>query len=390
MANKFQAFNQNVPYGLTVHSVKGPSLNSVQLSKESTKERPDDLEAFPIYDELGSLLSEAEHHPNATAAHVLAVCAGYAYSDTETVMTMMTRMGLVGCNCRTISVRVDAMFIISTAYVIQSEDGKVVILAYRGTEPANFINWLTDVDLSPDKVKFTFNNQDKLYDIHAGFYRNFRSTSYRVFEALELARQGFSVIEPPAGEAPKKLEHRMKALYVTGHSLGAAMAAVMGIAIQNERLGYNFRDALRAVYTFGQPMIGSKELADVCADDKFISEKLIRIIYQKDPIPHVPPAESGHDWKHFGREYQFVDNDWKKNPEPARQMRVIQLTGAVIAFILRLVPLLRRIRFKYQLNDHGPQHYVESLTPRDKRTEFGDYDYIPPKDIEITPIGAGG
>src|SRR3977135_687766 len=116
---------------------------------------------FPVYDNLSNrLLNPAEPfgnggtHPDRTVAHTLATCAGYAYSDAETVSTMMTRMGLENNRCRMIGEYVDAMFIMSTAFLVQSEDGRVVILAYRGTQPANVISWLTDADLYPTKVGF--------------------------------------------------------------------------------------------------------------------------------------------------------------------------------------------------------------------------------------------
>jgi hypothetical protein len=75
---------------------------------------------------------------------------------------------------------VDALFICSTSYLVQSADGRVVILAYRGTEPANGINWLTDADVHPDKIAIPFSNGDRSYAVHEGFYRNVRATRYAV------------------------------------------------------------------------------------------------------------------------------------------------------------------------------------------------------------------
>jgi hypothetical protein len=73
----------------------------------------------------------------AVRAHVLGVAAGYAYSDGETVTEMMTLLGLERCRCLTVSFRNDTMFIAATAHVVQSEDGRVVVIAFRGTEPVN-------------------------------------------------------------------------------------------------------------------------------------------------------------------------------------------------------------------------------------------------------------
>ncbi|MGB7217422.1 MAG: hypothetical protein WBD07_01330 [Vicinamibacterales bacterium] len=76
----------------------------------------------------------AAHHADngerdATVAHVPAACAAYAYSDADTVATMMTRLGLEANACVRITQTVDAMFIFSTAYLVQSRCGRVVVLA---------------------------------------------------------------------------------------------------------------------------------------------------------------------------------------------------------------------------------------------------------------------
>lgn len=374
--------NQHAKHGVTIHDAVGPNFEDLRpLSKKSGQ--PVVSDDFPVYRDLALLLSEPMKpfdplrlHPDKIVAHTLGVCAGYTYSDIDTITLMMARMGLEKCRCRTISLYVDAMFIISTAYIIQSEDGKVVILVYRGTQPGNFINWLTDADLSFEKVRFNFKGDNSTaYDVHAGFYRNFRATQFAVGEVLDLALKGKAVSDLPGGSEPK---YTMETLYITGHSLGAAMAALMAIAIQNEPQYDRFRNALLAgaVYTFGQPMIGSRELADKCTEDDFIRDRLIRFIYQKDPVPHLPPLETSHHWKHFGREYQYVNKNRIRKVKPARQMYALQLAGAFVAFIVRLIPYLRRIPFTYQFNDHGPQHYITALTPDNSKTEFGDHNYV--------------
>ncbi len=135
--------------------------------------------------------------------HVLAVCAGYAYSDEATVAMMMTRLGLERSRCAMVREVVDAMFICSTAFVIQSEDGRVVIVCYRGTEPANLINWLTDFDVEPDQVRYNLDAEsgDESYRVHAGFYRNVRATRYAVIEVLQRALAGRSIMSDGGDEA---------------------------------------------------------------------------------------------------------------------------------------------------------------------------------------------
>ena len=95
--------------------------------------KPEKTKTFPVYDDLVNTLVAAQKHPDDEIAHVMGTCAGYAYSDGQTVAMIMARLGLEDNNCRMIAEYVDIMFITSTSFLIQSKDGRVVVLCYRGT-----------------------------------------------------------------------------------------------------------------------------------------------------------------------------------------------------------------------------------------------------------------
>jgi hypothetical protein len=89
-------------------------------------------------------------------------------------------------------------------------------------------------------------------------------------------RRGIAV----TASSPEAMEARLKpmeVLYITGHSLGAAMAAIEAVLA---RTGPNYQAAfdetLKATYTFGQPMIGSPELAAACNADQFLGTNVVR------------------------------------------------------------------------------------------------------------------
>ena len=130
---------------------------------------------FPVYESpLGELLATREPaltERDATVAHVLGTCAGYAYSDADTVAAIMARLGLGGNACVRISQTVDAMFIYSTAYLVQSRCGRVVILCYRGTEPATLGSWLADIEVGSSAFRFAGDDAKPLR-VHAGFHRS--------------------------------------------------------------------------------------------------------------------------------------------------------------------------------------------------------------------------
>jgi len=346
--------------------------------------KPTDSATFPVYQDLAAKLCEAEKAPDPTAAHTLATAAGYAYSSAETVSTMMARMGLESNQCLTVAMTVDAMFIESTAYLIQSQDGSVVILAYRGTQPANLISWLTDADVRPDRIAFPFPGTEETFPIHAGFYRNVRSTRYAVIAALKRALQGRSVLDvdgdgsslPDGGRMPGP----MRALYVTGHSLGGAMAALMSVMLSVEpEYAEEFGGVLRGAYTFGQPMVGAPSFAAECDRHEFLADHVFRYVYRRDPVPHLPPKDSDR-FQHFGREFSYDGSfPWPETTDhPADQMGfVVELLGAAFGFVADQLKVLRGLPLQFSFSDHGPQHYVSALTPPGTPNEFGDAYVIP-------------
>lgn len=381
--------------GLWIRDTRGPSRK--QLRPYGPRETP----GFPVYPDLESHLLKAEEHPDSTIAHVLATCAAYAYSDAETLSTIMARLGLIENHCRMISTSVDGMFIRSTAFLIQSNDGKVAILCYRGTEPANVINWLVDADVDPERMGYQFG--DPCATVHAGFYRNVRATRHEVMWALKRAANGESVRRPLPDESydahSPKVADKLEALYVTGHSLGGAMAAMMGVMLKHERKYRspedNIAGLLKAVYTFGQPMIGDPNFAKACQKNPFLRDKMIRYIYDSDVVPHLPPRTSG-PFRHFGREwvyriphirhsvlgaarylgaaYNTRDGDWKEQTKVAGQAPSA-LGGfglAVLAFVANKIQPLRSLPILYSFEDHRPHHYITALTPYGVPNEFGD------------------
>lgn len=336
---------------------------------------------FPVYHDLGATLAGVGQQPDPTVAHTLAVAAGYAYSDSETVAVMLARMGLAESHCLQVAMSVDAMFIRSTAHLIQSSDGSVVILAYRGTEPTNLVNWLTDGDVHPDKIAFRFADAADLYAIHAGFYRNVRATRFEVVAALKRALEGRSVLDDGREASPMQpMASPMTTLYLTGHSLGGAMAALMAVMLSvEEDYVERFAPVFKGAYTYGAPMVGSPDFAEACAAHPFLDQNVVRYVYRRDPVPHLPPKDSD-DFQHFGREYRYEGSyPWKDTSEdPIRQIRhLLALIEAPLAFVARQFRLARDLPFQFSLNDHGPQHYISAITPPGVPNEFGDAYLIP-------------
>ena len=375
--------------GLWTRDTQGPDYARLRPYGPTT------TRGFPVHPDLEERLLRPGRHPDPVVAHALATCAGYAYSGTETVSMIMARLGLEENHCRMIGSSVDAMFIRSTAFLIQSRSGKVAILCYRGTEPTDLVSWMTDADVMPERMPYRFG--DPHATVHAGFYRNVRATRYEVMSALKRACRGFSVRAPLPGETGLPRMDALEALYVTGHSLGGAMASMMGVMLRHERKfsrDGDLTDRLRAVYTFGQPMLGDQRFARACREDAFLRENVIRYVYDSDVVPHLPPKTTG-PYRHFGREFRyevphlrhsvlglsrFLGHAYDPRQGVLRETADTGQTAsflggfglAALAFVGGRVQPLRSLPVVYSFEDHRPQHYITALTPRGVQNEFGD------------------
>ncbi len=350
-------------------TTRGPSFADLRPAGEPVDAGAD----FPVYDKLADRLARPSDTPDDVVRHVLATCCGYAYGDKDVVAMMMARMGLERANLAEIAMSVDAMLLRSTAYIVQSKDGRIVILCYRGTPPLDLISWALDAEIEPEQVDSGREGDPLRGDVHGGFYRNVRAIRSEVVKALLRAVEGRSIVRGGGGVV-KPLE----ALYITGHSLGGAMALLMAIMLRKTQPGTDYgkiADKLRAVYTFGQPMVASRQLADDLQQDQFFRNKLVRHIYNRDVIPQLPPLG---DYAHFGQEYQYEVNAgcWQRSERLTAQLTDRQAWLDVVATLTslwrpaRAVALFEgRVGITERVHDHYPVRYVAAAAPSGK-TEF--------------------
>ena len=144
----------------------------------------------------------------------------------------------------------DSQAFLARKPTVEGHDG-MRILAFRGTEKS-FADFKTD--LRANLVKPTEGQTDEL--IHEGFYLAFGTVKKKILEDLSL--------NP---ELP---------LYVTGHSLGGALAIVATRFIAKDSLG--------ACYTFGSPRVGNLDMGLV------FRTPIYRIVNSSDVVPRTPPA----------------------------------------------------------------------------------------------------
>lgn len=351
----------------------GPSLEELRPLKPATAEPG--AGRFPLYPDLLERL--AGHDPGSDGeadplvAHALSVCAAYAYAsvvgfgdEPNTLARMMARLGLPGNRVLMVAENIDAAFVVASGFVIQSADGSVVILAYRGTEPFNVANWMTDADLHNGPVTIEVGGQD--YSVHPGFYRNVRSVRSPLIAALHRAREGRSILDG------SKVDTAMSALHLTGHSLGAAMATIQGLLLLEDPAYAELGAVMRSCYGYGQPMVGPKSLANTM-EATGQELRFLRFIYNNDVVPGLPPRGTG-DYAHFGPQYEVAsDGGYRRVERDERQNPLLSIVLAPVQFLFNRLPVLRRIPIPFSLDDHLPLNYVDWLSPRGMASEYGDY-----------------
>jgi hypothetical protein len=336
----------------------GGIFTAMQLEGLTVESSPS---PFPIYanpteDLLRAHATTSDRDP--TVAHMLGVLSGYAYADTATVATMASRLGLAGSACVRIAQTVDAMLIFSTAYLLQSRCGRVAILCYRGTEAVNLANWLGDADVGSQTIEL---GGARLI-VHSGFYRNMRATRWPILELLQAAARGESLVS-----ASTRVDHPLEVLYITGHSLGGAMAVLFALGLAGDQEHRLLAERLRAVYTFGQPLTVSGPLPEAAAT---LGTRVFRHIYARDVVPTLPPRVWG-PLEHLGHEFHYANGQWRRSDPVTSQLA--NFRDVPRSFFGMLAPVKGRAALRYTMADHTPDHYIAALRPAGRVTELGDH-----------------
>eukprot|EP01018_Ginkgo_biloba_P008006 Gb_19035 [translate_table: standard] len=194
-------------------------------------------------------------------------------------------------------------------------NAKLVVIAFRGTEPFDADDWSTDFNFSWYKI-------DPIGRVHLGFLEAMgladRSNKQSIENHLNPKgnakeySSGWPLDVQEDDEKPlayyairdklEKLleEHKDAKFVVTGHSLGGALAILFpAILLLHQKKP--LLERLLAVYTFRQPRVGDREMGN------FINTNLnepipryFRVVYCNDIVPRLPYDNKMFMFKHFG------------------------------------------------------------------------------------------
>jgi hypothetical protein len=204
----------------------------------------------------------------------------------------------------------------TAGYVVSNDD--LVAVAFRGTE--NELDWQTN-------FRFQFVVLQGGVQVHRGFFRAYEGIRKELFQTIAA------------------LMKKPRPVYLTGHSLGGAVAMMATAELSNNE-DAQLRDSIAACYTFGSPKVGNRSF------DQFVKVPLYRVTNGVDIVPAVPPwfgYRQVGDTRYFGR---LGVAPLRRSPRLIRQAfrSIRSLPGLLWSGQLR------------SISDHKMQRYIEKLT----------------------------
>ena len=165
------------------------------------------------------------------------------------------------------------------------------VLAFRGTDDLK--DWMTNLNAAPARFSWFFEGAREVGEVHSGFTLAVRDSWKAIATAVNNVMP-----RPPATPDLKGLSTTAQpTLWLTGHSLGGALAVLCGAA-------FSMTTTIRlvsGVYTFGQPRVG---LFNFCNNyNQLLRSRTFRFVNREDLVPRVPFR--GWDYADVGNMIHF-------------------------------------------------------------------------------------
>ncbi len=196
-----------------------------------------------------------------------------------------------------------------------------VFIAFRGTEPGNLQDMATDGNIKPVAHPLGL--------VHSGF------------------KTGIDSVWPDVTRQVGRFQDRGQSIWITGHSLGGALATLAAAAMIVEDR------PVHGVYTFGQPRVGDPAFADLF--NLRVGGRMFRYVNDNDVVTRVPPRRTphlGYEYSHVGA-MKFFDADGVLHEDHARWFRFANTVRNSLEDF--------RAMLKETVGDHSMSLYVENL-----------------------------
>ena len=150
-------------------------------------------------------------------------------------------------------------FMDGSMYAYLMSNDRCAVLVFRGTDMKSLRDWLVNVDAVQERVAHG--------RIHGGFYNAATGLHRKITRSL--TRTGVA----------------RKTFWVTGHSLGGALAGIFAYKSKFERI-FGDGPEMHKIVTFGQPIFANKELAKKLRNE-FVGT-YYRVVNESDIVSRVP------------------------------------------------------------------------------------------------------
>lgn len=137
-----------------------------------------------------------------------------------------------------------------------AKKGDLILIVFRGTEQTKIEDILVDA--------LAWQANSRMGKIHFGF-----------FNALKFVWKDLLM-------ALKKLRDNNQPIWISGHSLGGALASIAAARLAYKRQPYE----IKGLYTFGKPRVGDKDFR--AKFDQLLGGRAFRITNYKDPVSIIP------------------------------------------------------------------------------------------------------
>ena len=204
-------------------------------------------------------------------------------------------------------------------------DNKKIILAFRGTEPNKLRDWMSDARVV--QVSGPFGK------VHKGFDRALRAVWPRVQDTIVQFRD------------------RAQSLWITGHSLGGALALLAMAYLRDEDR------PVYGLYTFGEPRVGNRTFERNFNQD--CRALCFRFVNNNDVVTRVPLRAM--NYSHVGTCLYF-DSRGKIHYDLSRWLRFLDSVEGSIRDLGKLGP--------DALKDHAMTTYARLLKKNEGRNPF--------------------
>ena len=189
---------------------------------------------------------------------------------------------------------------ITQAFIVA--DAEKIILTFRGTDSMK--DWMGNFDI--DLVGGPFGGK-----VHEGFSRSLSLIWKDIQMTFDLLQPSHVATKTEMIQGDLK-ESKAPSLWVTGHSLGAALAT-LSVARLREK-----DQMVHGLYTFGSPRVGSRKFQEEFNND--FRSKTFRFVNKNDAVTRVPMRTLFYS--HVGQLF-YIDDHEEVHTDPSFWYRFV-------------------------------------------------------------------